>query len=54
MRHRGCQHLKEVILQLQLLVLYEMSDALDHYHLVGDVLEQDSLLLKRDDFLGLL
>jgi hypothetical protein len=54
MRHRGRQHLKEVILQLQLLVLNEMRDALDHDHLVGDVLEQDFLLLKGDDFLGLL
>ena len=54
MRDSGCQHLQEVILQLQLLVLYKMSDALDHYHLVGDVLEQDLLLLKRDDFLCLL
>jgi hypothetical protein len=53
-RDRGSQHLQEVILQLQLLVLYEMGDALDHDHLVGDVLEQDLLLLEGDDFLGLL
>jgi hypothetical protein len=43
-----------VVLQLQLLVLDEMRDALDHNHLVGDVLEQDFLLFKGDDFLGLL
>ena len=54
MRDRGCQHLKEVILQLQLLILDKVGDALDHYHLVGDVLEQDLLLLEGDDFLGLL
>ena len=54
MRDRGCQHLQEVILQLQLLVLDEMSDALDHDHLVGDVLEQYLLLLEGDDFLGIL
>ena len=53
MRHCGRQHLKEVVLQLQLLVLDEMGDALDHNHLVGDVLEQDFLLFKGDDFLGL-
>ena len=54
MRDRGCQHLQEVILQLQLLVLDEVGDALDHDHLVGDVLEQNLLLFKGDDFLGLL
>lgn len=54
MRHCGCQHLQEVVQQLKLLVLDEMRDALDHDHLVGDVLEQDFLLFKGDDFLGLL
>ena len=54
MRDRGSQHLQEVILQLQLLILDEVGDALDHDHLVGDVLVQDLLLLKGDDFLGLL
>jgi hypothetical protein len=42
-----------VILQLQLLVFDEVRDALDHDHIVGDVLEQDLLLFKGDDFLGL-
>ena len=54
MRDRGSQHLQEVILQFQLLVLDKMGDALNHDHLVGDVLVQDLLLLKGDDFLGLL
>ena len=54
MRDRGCQHLQEVILQLQLLILDEMGDALDHDHVVGDVLEQNLLLFKGDDFLVLL
>ena len=54
MRDSGCQHLQEVILQLQLLILDEMGDALDHDHVVGDVLEQDLLLFKGDDFLVLL
>ena len=54
MRDRGCKHLQEVILQLQLLILDEMRDAFDHDHLVGDVLEQYLLLLEGDDFLGLL
>jgi hypothetical protein len=53
-RDRGSQHLQEVILQLQLLILDEVGDALDHDHLVGDVLEQNLLLFKGDDFLGLL
>ena len=53
MRDRSRKHLQEVILQFQLLVLDEMGDALDHDHLVGDVLVQDLLLLKGDDFLGL-
>ena len=54
MRDSGCQHLQEVILQLQLLILDEVGDALDHDHIVGDVLEQNLLLFKGDDFLGLL
>ena len=54
MRDSGSKHLQEVILQLQLLVLDEMGDALDHDHVVGDVLEQDLLLFKGDDFLVLL
>ena len=54
MRDSGCQHLQEVILQLQLLVFDEVGDALDHDHVVGDVLEQDLLLFKGDDFLVLL
>ena len=54
MRDRSRKHLQEVILQFQLLVLDEMGDALDHDHLVGDVLVQDLLLLKGDDFLVLL
>ena len=54
MRDSGCQHLQEVILQLQLLILDEMGDALDHDHIVGDVLEQNLLLFKGDDFLVLL
>jgi hypothetical protein len=53
-RDSCCQHLKEVILQLQLLILDEVGDALDHDHVVGDVLEQDLLLLEGDDFLCLL
>jgi hypothetical protein len=53
-RDSGCQHLQEVILQLQLLILDEVGDALDHDHVVGDVLEQDLLLLEGDDFLCLL
>ena len=52
MRYRGCQHFQEVVLQLQLLVLDEMRDALDHDHLVGNVLEQYFLLLKGDNLLG--
>jgi hypothetical protein len=40
-----------VILQLKLLILYEVGDAFDHDHLVGDVLEQNFLLLEGDDFL---
>ena len=54
MRDGCCQHLQKVILQLQLLILDEVGDALDHDHLVGDVLEQDLLLLEGDDFLCLL
>ena len=54
MRYRGRQHFQEMILQLQLVVLDKMRDALDHDHLVGDILVQDFLLLKSYDLLGLL
>ena len=39
----GGQHFEKVVLQLQLRVLDEVRDALDHDHLVWAVLEQDLL-----------
>ncbi len=46
MRDGGREHLKEVVLQFELLILYNVSDASRHYHLVGSVLKQYLLLLE--------
>jgi hypothetical protein len=43
-----------MILQLEFLILDEMRDALNHYHFVRAVLEQDFLVLECYDFLGCL
>ena len=47
----GREHLEEVVLQFELLVLYYVRYTPRHYHLVGAVLKQDLLLLECDNFL---
>ena len=45
-RYSRCEHLKEVILEFELLIFDNMSDTSCHYHLVRSVLEQYLLLFE--------
>ena len=52
MRDGGSEHLEEVVMHLELLILDEVSNTLYHNHLVRTILEQDVLRFKRDNILG--
>ncbi len=53
MRNCGRKHLKEVVLQFELFVFNDVSDAAGHDHFVRPVLKQYLLLLERYYFIKL-